>query len=164
VHAKEYMQYREGFLAMHGKEPPRPITSGHVLCDTDGERARANARIHLKVGWERTRKHYDFMGEHLKTTKGYEYYANAQKMVATMDRNAETEDHIGRQVVGTPDECFDRIMRTCTLLGTDFFIAHFSSAGQRVEEAERSMHLFAEKVMPRLKAEGIADLAAAATA
>jgi alkanesulfonate monooxygenase SsuD/methylene tetrahydromethanopterin reductase-like flavin-dependent oxidoreductase (luciferase family) len=164
VHAREYLQYRDAYMEIHGKEPPRPITSGHVVCDEDGDRAREHARHYLKINWDMTQAHYDFMGEHFKTAPGYEYYANMQKMVATVANNAAAEDHTGRQVIGSPDECFDRLMRNTSMLNSDFFVATFSNAGQPLDAAERSMHLFAEKVLPRLKAEGAPEMAAASAA
>ena len=56
------------------------------------------------------------------------------------------------QVWGTPEQCVEKIKRIHQRVGHDSYVAVFSYGGMPHPEAERSMRLFAEKVMPELKA------------
>ena len=56
------------------------------------------------------------------------------------------------QVWGDPLRCRDVIIDNCRRIGTEAFVAVFSYAGMPEDEAERNIRLFADQVMPDLKA------------
>ena len=53
---------------------------------------------------------------------------------------------------GTPDQCVEKIIETQKKLGAAAFLAVFNYAGLGEAEAARNQALFAEKVLPRVKA------------
>ena len=59
------------------------------------------------------------------------------------------------QVWGDPARCRDVIIDNCRRIGAEAFVGVFSYAGMPGEEAERSMRLFADAVLPQLKAQPI---------
>jgi alkanesulfonate monooxygenase SsuD/methylene tetrahydromethanopterin reductase-like flavin-dependent oxidoreductase (luciferase family) len=56
------------------------------------------------------------------------------------------------QVYGTPEKCVEKITRIANRLGSDRFTRIFSMAGMPQALAKANMELFAERVMPALKA------------
>ena len=71
------------------------------------------------------------------------------------------DNFIELQIWGTPDECYERVVDIQRKVGNEGFNAVCSFAGMAPDVAERNMRLFAEKVMPRLKALPPADVAVA---
>jgi hypothetical protein len=55
-------------------------------------------------------------------------------------------------VFGTPDECFEKIKATRDKVGAAGYIAILNYIDMSREESLRNQTLFAEKVLPRLKA------------
>ena len=54
-------------------------------------------------------------------------------------------------MVGTPDDCIQKIAELHKLSGLDHLITEFSFGGMPHEEAEIGMRLFADKVLPVLQ-------------
>ena len=59
------------------------------------------------------------------------------------------------QTWGTPEMCIETITKNADRVGAETYVGVFSYAGMPWPEAERSMRLFAEEVMPALKARKI---------
>ena len=95
--------------------------------------------------------HYQFAGDHLKTTKGYEYYGKMSEKIATYGTDAVIDYFMNLQVWGTPDQCYERILDIHTRTGNSHYVGVFSYAGMPYDEAERNLRLFAAEVMPALK-------------
>ena len=99
--------------------------------------------------------HYHFSDGHLTTVKGYEFYEKIGQTYAKMkepSRQAKaTEFYVSIQVVGTPDDCIQKIAELHKLSGLDHLITEFSFGGMPHEEAELGMRLFADKVLPVLQ-------------
>ena len=108
-------------------------------------------------------RHYELVGDHLKHTVGYEYYARLQEVAqAKGGIDALTEFFLELQVWGTPEQCFEKIVDIRQRTGCETYVGVFSYAGMPKAEAERNMRLFARTVMPRLQAVGIEETAPAA--
>ena len=144
--------YRTAYREMNGAEPPAPVTAGWVFCDEDGEKAERMARQYINGYWHTVLRHYEFAGEHLKTTKGYEYYARFSEVIKKQGDDGVSDFFMNLQVWGTPDQCYEKIIDIQRRIGNETFTAVFSYAGMPMADAEANMRLFALKVMPRLKA------------
>jgi len=140
---------REGFS-------PRPpmILTNVSCCETRAE-AQERALQWLGKKWESIDNHYHFSDGHLAGVKGYESYEKIGQTYAKMkepSRQAKaTEFYVSIQVVGTPDDCIQKIAELQLLTGLDHLITEFSFGGMPHEEAEISMRLFADKVLPVLQ-------------
>jgi alkanesulfonate monooxygenase SsuD/methylene tetrahydromethanopterin reductase-like flavin-dependent oxidoreductase (luciferase family) len=162
VVAAELATYRDVFRRVNRREAPAPIVGGWTFCDESEERAREMAVRYIGGYWRTVIEHYELKGQHLKHTKGYETYGRLQDIVATDGgADAATEFFLGIQVWGTPEQCFEKILRIRSITGMETYNGIFSYAGMPWDDVERSMRLFARRVMPELKAVAPADVALA---
>jgi alkanesulfonate monooxygenase SsuD/methylene tetrahydromethanopterin reductase-like flavin-dependent oxidoreductase (luciferase family) len=152
--AVDLKAYRQQFREIHGREAPAPIFCGWTFVDEDEGRARELGRRYIGGYIKSATSHYNTKGGHLHGVKGYESYvereaaAKARGVTEEMVVNAFTESH----VYGTPDQCYERIVKVQEMLGAAAFLAIFNYGGMPPQEAIRNQELFAAKVLPRLKA------------
>jgi hypothetical protein len=59
---------------MHGTEPPQVMLTEFCVCGTDLAETEAEARRYQGKFVESNFYHYEFLGEHFKTVKGYDAY------------------------------------------------------------------------------------------
>ena len=147
----ELESYRKIFQEINGTPAPPPIVVGFTFCHEDQERAREMASEYVGNYWESIMDHYEFHSDHLKETKGYEYYGKFTEKIERYGDQDVKDFFLDLQVWGTPKQCYDKIMTTRGRLGSESFLAAFSFGGMPYPEVEKSMRLFAETVMPRLK-------------
>jgi alkanesulfonate monooxygenase SsuD/methylene tetrahydromethanopterin reductase-like flavin-dependent oxidoreductase (luciferase family) len=160
--ARELANYRQLFLEAQGTDAPPPIFGGWVFCDEDAERAAELGRRYVGDYWQSLLDHYQFDTDHLATQKGYEYYGKIRDTLEEKGADAMTEFFVDLQIVGTPEQCREQIEEIASMLGAGSFVGIFSYAGMPFDEAERNMRLFAERVMPELRAVSV-ELPGAAT-
>jgi alkanesulfonate monooxygenase SsuD/methylene tetrahydromethanopterin reductase-like flavin-dependent oxidoreductase (luciferase family) len=147
--------YRNAFRQAHpGRTPPMPIFAGWTFVDEDGARAEELGRKYIAGYIETAVTHYQTTGEHMKGLKGYEYYAaNAERAKAAgVTKEQATDAFVSNHIWGTPDQCVEKIKAIREKLGACAFLAIFNYAGMSVDEAKRNQLLFADKVLPKLKA------------
>ena len=95
--------------------------------------------------------HYRFADDHLAKTKGYEYYGKMTDKIHTYGEDKIIDFFVDLQVWGTPEQCYEKILDIQRRTGNTHYVGVFSYAGMPGDEAERSMRLFARKVMPELQ-------------
>ena len=149
--ARELDGYRAAYREINGAEAPPPISAGWTFCDRDPDRALEQARRWIGGYYQTVLDHYQFAGDHLKTTKGYEYYGKMSEKIATYGTDAVIDYFMNLQVWGTPDQCYERILDIHARTGNSHYVGVFSYAGMPYDEAERNLRLFAAEVMPALK-------------
>ncbi len=150
--AKELDGYRAAYRELNGADAPAPVCAGWTFCDESAERAHEMARRFIGGYYQTVLDHYQFQGDHLKTTKGYEYYGKMSEKIATYGTDTVIDYFMNLQVWGTPEQCYEKIVDVRHRVGNDAFVGVFSYAGMDYGDAERSLRLFAREVMPRLKA------------
>ena len=160
--AAELDDYRAVYRQVNGSEPLPTIAAGWTFCDEDAGRARAMAERYIGGYWETVIRHYEFKGDHLSKTKGYEYYGRIQEMVDKHGAQGVTDFFLNLQVWGTPQQCIDKILDIRTRVGCETFVGVLSYAGMPPAEAERNIQLFARTVMPELQQLDRTAVAAAA--
>ena len=149
--AKELDTYRTVHRQVNGSDAPPPVVACWVFCDASAERAEELARRHMGGYFQSVLLHYDFAGDHLARTKGYEYYGKMAEKIHTYGPAGVTDFFINLQVWGTPEQCYAKILGIRERLGNDTFVGVFSYAGMPWDEAERNMRLFAREVAPPLQ-------------
>ena len=147
----ELKAYREIFQEVNGTPAPPPIVVGFTFCHEDEGRAKEMASEYVGNYWDSIMDHYEFRSDHLKETKGYEYYGKFTEKIEQYGTQDVKEFFLDLQVWGTPDQCYDKIMSTRGRVGSDSFLAAFSFGAMPYDEVEKSMRLFAKEVLPRLK-------------
>ena len=147
----ELRSYREIYQEVNGEPAPPPIVVGFTFCHEDEDTAREMAKEYIGNYWESIVDHYEFHSDHLKTTKGYEYYGKFTEKIEQYGDQEVKDFFLDLQVWGTPEQCYQKIVATQGRTANESFLAAFSFGGLPYEEAERSMRLFAKEVMPRLQ-------------
>ena len=147
----ELASYRATYQEVNEEEPPAPVVVTFAYCDNDEERAAEMARKYVGGYWESVMNHYEFRSDHLKTTRGYEYYGGFTDKINTYGDRDVVDFFVNLQVTGTPEQCYQKVMDIHGYTGTDSLVAAFSYGGMPYDDAEASMRLFASEVLPELK-------------
>jgi alkanesulfonate monooxygenase SsuD/methylene tetrahydromethanopterin reductase-like flavin-dependent oxidoreductase (luciferase family) len=141
--------------AARGYTPRPPIILTNVSVAENRAEAQERALEYLGRKWDSIDDHYRFSDGHLASVQGYEAYEKVGTTYAKMkdpSRRAKATDfYVSIQVVGTPDDCIQKIADLRGLTGMDHLITEFSFGGLPHAEAELGMRLFAEKVLPVLQ-------------
>ncbi|MGH7805960.1 MAG: LLM class flavin-dependent oxidoreductase [Candidatus Binatia bacterium] len=135
--------HRAAYLAAHGAEPPPCVTSLLVYCDEERDRLAEVTRAYVRPQAENVTRHYDFSGAR-SNVKGYESYGK-------VSNEQMIEAQVPLQIIGTPEECYRKLVDVQRVSGTDHFSGVFSFAGLPRPAAERSIGLFAREVVPALQ-------------
>ena len=147
----ELATYRATYQEVNEGDPPKPVVVTFAYCDEDEEKAAEMSRKYVGGYWESVMKHYEFRSDHLKTTRGYEYYGGFTDKINTYGDRDVVDFFVALQVTGTPEQCYQKVMDIHGYTETDSLVAAFSYGGMPYDDAERSMRLFASEVMPELK-------------
>ena len=97
-------------------------------------------------------EHYEIGGAHFKGTQGYEYYGNAAEAISAMGLDTMAEMYASVNTFGTPKEIVEHLRSQKEVLGCDhdvLMIPKYGSMSQ--EEAESSVRLFANEVIPAFR-------------
>src|SRR5947207_1508044 len=74
-------------------------------------RARAMAERYIGGYWQTVLRHYEFAGDHLKRTKGYEYYGGfSDRLSQAGGADAATQFFMDLQIWGTPRQCYEKVL------------------------------------------------------
>jgi alkanesulfonate monooxygenase SsuD/methylene tetrahydromethanopterin reductase-like flavin-dependent oxidoreductase (luciferase family) len=149
--AQELGEYRAIYRQVNGGDPPPTIAAGWTFCDENAERAREMAVKYIGGYWATALRHYEMAADHFGKAKGYEYYEQMAKTLQGHGADAAIEYFLNLQVWGTPEMCLRKIDAIRRRVNADHFVGVFSYAGMPIEDAERSLRLFAREVMPELK-------------
>jgi alkanesulfonate monooxygenase SsuD/methylene tetrahydromethanopterin reductase-like flavin-dependent oxidoreductase (luciferase family) len=142
--------YRKAWAKCQQGDPPFPLTGDLMFCDASAERAEELARTYMSNYFLTIVHHYELMSEHFSQVKGYEMYANAAELFRQVGIEPAVQTYVGIQTWGTPDEILAKLEGRRELLGGFETLAICRYGGMPVDEAEASMRLFAEKVVPEI--------------
>jgi alkanesulfonate monooxygenase SsuD/methylene tetrahydromethanopterin reductase-like flavin-dependent oxidoreductase (luciferase family) len=148
---KELAEYRRIYLEVNTEPAPQPIAAGWVFVDRDATRAEEMATRYISGYYKTVLEHYKFGNDHLKTTKGYEYYGKFADKIQEKGEQEFVDYFRDLQVWGTPEMCLEKIRHVQSRIASCGFIGVFSYAGMPYDEAERNLRLFTEAVVPELK-------------
>ena len=128
-------------------EPAPPTVAVWVYCAATEAAAEAGARRYLPAYFDSASRHYELAGAHLKTTKGYEHYGRQSEAMRSGNYDAG-QMYLDTQVWGTPQGCLERLAVIEDVIGADHVICVMKYGGMPLAEAEASMRLFADEVLP----------------
>ena len=141
--------------AAEGYHPRPPMILTNVSVAESRAEAQERAIEYLGRKWDSIDNHYHFSDGHLNAVKGYEAYDKVgvtyAKMKDPVRRAKATDFYVGIQLVGTPDDCIQKLEELQGLTGLDHLIAEFSFGGLPHHVSETNMRLFADRVMPVLQ-------------
>ena len=150
-HKKDLEPYRAKFLELHGRPAPAPLMATLSVCHKDKDKAAELARKHVAGYLVTVMHHYELAGEHFKNAKGYEAYGEAVDMLQDIGLEGLAESYMNAQAWGTPQQMLDKLESWYKGVGDFDILFGFRHAGIPYEDAENSMRLVAQEVMPQLR-------------
>jgi alkanesulfonate monooxygenase SsuD/methylene tetrahydromethanopterin reductase-like flavin-dependent oxidoreductase (luciferase family) len=154
-------EYRGVYREVNGEEPPKPLLVSFTAVHEDEETAREMYERHIVRYCASTMGHYEFDNVKLADIPGYEYYAGLAKNIEKHGRDRFSHFLAELQVWGTPDQVVEQMIENNRRIGGAGVIGIFSYGSMPHELAKANIRLFAEKVLPRLKAHDTATTRAA---
>ena len=150
----EIDRYRSTFKELHGKTAPPFIISDFMICFDSREKVVAATDSYFAAQFAQVANHYEFMSEHFKSLPSYATYAYMGRAAeAAGGPDKAYKDYVSGNLIGTPEELYQKHLERKAMVGDYEIIANFSFGGMPYEQVYEQMKLFADKVMPLLKAE-----------
>lgn len=146
--AKTYMDLRA--QAGHQGGVHTKLALWTYVAETE-EEARAGAEQYMVEYADSALRHYELRGDHLADVKGYERYGALQRALRT-DASPFLRGFFDSHPWGTPEQTIARATELAELFGTNEIMFIFKYGSMPIEQATKSMNLFAAEVMPALKA------------
>ncbi len=143
--------WRRRYTELWNEAPPAPLICDFVYCHEDAEVAAARGPQYIATYLESVLEHYEIMGDHFKGMAGYEAYAGAAGALARMGSTGFLNGFLDATAHGTPEQVIEKYRARWELLGPFEAAPAFRFGGIPFEEAEASMRLFSEVVLPELK-------------
>lgn len=148
----DFAQYHEVWAEVHGDvAPPAPMCGGFSIVHEDAGRAEELAYQYIGGYYGTVLKHYEFGADPHKGVKGYEFYTNITRYIGRHGAEGAIRDFVGLMPWGTPDQVIEKLRYIRDTIGMAGFNPSFSFAGMPLGEAQRSMRLFADRVLPEIK-------------
>ena len=135
----------------HGTEPPNLMLTEFVICGTDMAQCEEEARQYQGKFVESNFYHYEFLGDHFRSVKGYDSYQQKAEIARSTGLEGAVEGFMKAASWGTPDKILRGLEERKKLLGDFELNVSFRFGGTPYDVAERGLKLFAEEVLPVLK-------------
>jgi alkanesulfonate monooxygenase SsuD/methylene tetrahydromethanopterin reductase-like flavin-dependent oxidoreductase (luciferase family) len=143
--------YRRVWGETQAGSPPPPLTSDLMYCAPTDAEAEAVARVHMAEYYLSVLDHYELMATHFQGMRGYEMYARASEVLASVGREQQAQMYLTVQSWGAPATILRKLAHRRELIG-DFELSLIVRYGTLpVERVESSLRLFAAEVLPELK-------------
>ena len=135
----------------HGTEPPNLMLTEFAVCGTDLEQCEEEARQYQGKFVESNFYHYEFLGDHFKSIKGYNAYQEKAEIARSAGLEGAVEGFMKAASWGTPDKILRGLEERREIVGDFELNVAFRFGGIPLPIAERSLKLFAREVLPVLK-------------
>jgi alkanesulfonate monooxygenase SsuD/methylene tetrahydromethanopterin reductase-like flavin-dependent oxidoreductase (luciferase family) len=142
---------REMHRKHHGIDAPTMMITDFCICAPKLDEAEALARKHMGKFVESNFDHYEFLGEHFATVKGYDAYAQKAEIARKGGLEGAVEGFMKAAVWGDPDRVLRELEARRQVIGDFELNVSFRFGGVPYEKAEASLQLFAKEVLPVLK-------------
>ncbi len=152
---------RDLFLKFHGRAAPAMMITDFCICGPDLAEAENHARQYMGKFVESNFHHYEFLGEHFTTVKGYDAYAQKVAIARKGGLEGATAGFMQAAVWGTPDRILRELEARRGAIGDFELNVAFRFGGVPFEIADRGLKLFAKEVLPVLKTWRVSDSARA---
>ena len=142
---------RDLFQKFHGRAAPAMMITDFCICGPDLAEAETNARKYMGKFVESNFHHYELLGEHFKTVKGYDAYAQKAEIARQGGLDGATAGFMQAAMWGTPDRILRELEVRRGVIGDFELNTAFRFGGVPFDIAERGLKLFAREVLPVLK-------------
>jgi len=147
--------YRQVYREVNGAEAPKPLLVTFTAVHESEAGAREMYERYIMGYCRSALEHYEFANAHLATIPGYEYYGKLAANLATHGSEPFLRFLADLQVWGTPARVTEQIIENIRLIDGAGVICVFSYGGMPHDVAKASIRLFAEKVLPTLRAHDV---------
>ncbi|MEV7694673.1 LLM class flavin-dependent oxidoreductase [Microbacterium sp. NPDC089189] len=133
-------------------DEPAPICLNvNMYCHRDPEVAKARMYEYIGNFWQQNVDHYEFLGTHFATQKGYERYA--EKADALREKGVEKagRDYAEAALAGSPEQLVEKLAWIQDVMGEYELIVAPAFGGMPHDVAEESLRLFATEVAPKAR-------------
>jgi alkanesulfonate monooxygenase SsuD/methylene tetrahydromethanopterin reductase-like flavin-dependent oxidoreductase (luciferase family) len=154
---------RELHRKYHGTEPPSVMLTDFCVCGTDLAATEVEARQYQGKFGESNFYHYEFLGEHFRTVKGYDSYQQKAEIARSGGMEGAVTGFMKAASWGTPDKILRGIEERRKVVGDFELNVAFRFGGTPFDVAARGLKLFAKEVLPVLKSWGPAAAAGASS-
>jgi len=146
--------YRSKFQEYRNCSAPPPVCVDFLCCDESSDRAEELARDHMSNYFITVMDHYEMMGDHFKTVKGYGDYAANVDLLKEAGKSGAANDFVNVNTWGTPNQILEKLEKRRQSIGEFDLTVQISYGGMSGENARRGMELFARKVLPEIQSWG----------
>jgi len=153
---------RELHRKYHGSEPPTIMLTEFCVCGTSLAETEEEARRYQGKFVESNFHHYEFLGEHFKTVKGYDAYQQKAEIARKSGLEGAVKGFMQAASWGPPDKILRGLEERRRIVGDFELNVAFRFGGTPFEVSRRGLTLFAKEVLPVLKTWGPAKAAKAA--
>jgi alkanesulfonate monooxygenase SsuD/methylene tetrahydromethanopterin reductase-like flavin-dependent oxidoreductase (luciferase family) len=141
-------RHRELVRQMHGVDASPPLLADFCVCTPTMDGAEEKARRYMGKFVESNFYHYELLGEHFTTVKGYDAYAQKIALAKELGMDGIVTAFMEAAVWGTPDRILRKLEERRAIVG-DFEVAtSFRFGGTPMEVAETGLRLYAKEVLP----------------
>jgi hypothetical protein len=154
---------RELFRKFHGQEAPPLLIADFCICWPKQDEAEELARKHMGSFVHSNFEHYELLGDHFNTVKGYDAYAQKAAIAKAAGMDGAIAGFMKAAVWGPPDRILRELEARRAVIGEFELDTAFRFGGIPYKTAETSLRLFAKEVLPVLqswKSDAIASAAA----
>jgi alkanesulfonate monooxygenase SsuD/methylene tetrahydromethanopterin reductase-like flavin-dependent oxidoreductase (luciferase family) len=153
---------RELHRQIHGTTAPCVMLTEFVVCGPDLAACEEEALQYQGKFVESNFYHYEFLGEHFKTVKGYDAYQQKAEIARKGGLEGAVAGFMKAASWGTPDKILRGLEERRKLLGDFELNVAFRFGGMPYEVSERGLRLFAKEVLPVVKAQSAVEIRDAA--
>src|SRR6266480_3539611 len=135
----------------HGTEPPQVMLTEFCICGTNLAETEEEARKYQGKFVESNFYHYEFLGEHFKTVKGYDAYQQKAEIARKGGLDGAVTGFMQAASWGTPDKILRGLEARRKVVGDFEMNVAFRFGGTPYAVCERGLKLFAKEVLPVIK-------------
>ena len=134
-----------------GLPPDQPTTLLWMYCAETTEEAEEGWEYFKNQGVAAQHHYFDWNNPGYEGIPGYEEYL-ARQTADISPAEARLAARRATQPIGTPDEIIEKIKTLQQTISMEKVVIHMMYGGMPKEKAEKSLRLFAEKVLPEIHA------------
>ncbi len=142
---------RELHRKFHGRPAPAMMITDFCVCGPDLAESEDHARRYMGKFVESNFHHYEFLGEHFATVKGYDAYVQKAAIAKAAGLDGAVAGFMQAAVWGTPERILRELETRRGVLGDFELNVAFRFGGVPYDIAERGLKLFAKEVLPVLQ-------------
>jgi alkanesulfonate monooxygenase SsuD/methylene tetrahydromethanopterin reductase-like flavin-dependent oxidoreductase (luciferase family) len=139
---------RELHRKYHGTAAPTVLLTEFVVCGSNLVETEDWARKYQGKFVESNFHHYEFLGEHFKSVKGYDAYQQKAEIARKAGLEGAVDGFMKAASWGTPDKILRGLEERRKLLGHFEMNVSFRFGGVPFDIAEKGLRLFAKEVLP----------------